>query len=81
MQSITRIYTATPHLEPKHLQLVMDVEHCHYFWMLPTVGAHPLTNNDLQFLAEPLHDYFDKASRLQDYADNNLVLSGTPEPP
>jgi hypothetical protein len=31
MHSITRIYTATPFLEPEHLRLIMDVENCEIF--------------------------------------------------
>jgi hypothetical protein len=76
----SRIYTATRFLEADHLQLLIDLENCSYFNHLTFLVALGAGDGDLSFMAKELHDYFERARRLHEYANRQLTLSGQWEP-
>jgi hypothetical protein len=76
----SRIYTATPFLEAEHLQLLIDLENCSYFNFVPWVVTSGAGDGYLSFMAKQLHDYFERARRLHEYANRHLTLSGQWEP-
>lgn len=76
----SRIYTATRYLEAEHLQLLIDLENCSYFNFVPWVVTFEAGDGDLSFMAKQLHDYFERARRLHEYANRHLTLSGQWEP-
>lgn len=76
----SRIYTATPFLEAEHLQLIIDLENCSYFNFVPWLVTFGAGDGDLSFMAKQLHDYFERARRLHEYANRHLTLSGQWEP-
>lgn len=76
----SRIYTATLFLDAEHLQLLIDLENCSYFNNLAWVVTLGAGEGDLSFMAKQLHDYFERARRLHEYANRHLTLSGQWEP-
>ena len=76
----SRIYAATPFLEAEHLQLLIDLENCSYFNFVPWVVTFGAGDGDLSFMAKQLHEYFERARRLHEYANRHLTLSGQWEP-
>jgi hypothetical protein len=76
----SRIYTATPFLEAEHPQLLIDLENCSYFNFVPWVVTFGAGDGDLSFMAKQLHEYFERARRLHEYANRHLTLSGQWEP-
>jgi hypothetical protein len=69
---IHQIYAMTPLSDPKHLQRVIDLDTCLYFSRLDVFIENRKDHSDLGILANELHEYFNKAKRLKEYADSNL---------
>jgi hypothetical protein len=77
---LSRIYTATPFLNAEHLQILMDLENCSYLNFLAFEVSRGPGDGDFSHMAKELHDYFERARRLHEYASRHLTLSGQWEP-
>lgn len=71
-KALPRIYDTVFFLDSDYLKLLTNVENCRYFTALDHIVGMPLTNGSLSFLAESLHDYFQHARGLEEYANKKL---------
>jgi len=79
-QYVVDEYTTMPFVDAEFLQLINDIENCTLFFVLDGAANFPMGvaqsavgNTDMTPWAPELHDYFEKAKRLQAYVDQNLT--------
>lgn len=76
VESISRIYTVTPFLDPQYLKLAADVEDAAR-WL--DVSPNPPPEKTLAFMSTAISEYFESIRRLRDYAYRHLTVTGSPE--
>lgn len=79
-ENITRIYAATPFLDPEHLQRIMDLDNSVYFKRLEVFIQNRAEHESLSIISDQLHEYLVLAKCLEEYAYTNLSLRGSETP-
>jgi hypothetical protein len=61
-----------PYLDAEHIRLLTEINGSVLFVMLDSINQHPIKNNDLSFLSQPLFGYYSLTRELANYSDKYM---------